>query len=363
MPLPAVPYDPGVERVSPEEGETLRQLSAVFGQIQEHVLEKAGEAKHGTHAKATALLKGTLVVPDDLPAGLAQGLFGRPGRYGALVRFSQGPSENLSDKASGQRGMSVKILGVHGPHVAGSREATTQDWVLSVNDRAFTNADAAAFLRTFRYTGGKATFVPEGVIVAASVAARATEAALETVGLGSAHLRFFGQPPDHPASGRYFSQAPMRHGDHIAQLSLVPSERTLAAIGDPRLAGGDDRFRDAMIAYFADNDAEFEVRVQLCTDLAAMPVEDASVAWPEEGSPYRTVARLVLPKQDAFSEERRRFFDDRLSFNPIHALEEHRPLGSIMRARMAIYVQAQDFRQRSNGASPVEPRSLAEVPD
>ena len=328
-----VPYDSGLEHVSPDEQETLAQLSVVFRKIQDHVLHKSGEAKHGTHAKATALLKGALVVPGDLPTGLAQGLFARPGRYDTLVRFSQGPSESLSDEASGQRGMSIKILGVHGPHIAGSREATTQDWVLSVSDPAFTDADARTFLRTFRYTGGKASFVPEGVIVAASGVARVTEAALETVGLGSAHLRFFGQPPDHPASGRYFSQAPFRYGDYVAQLSVVPTGQTLAAIGNPRLAPGDNRFRDAMTDFFAGNGAEFDVRVQLCTDLAAMPVEDASVVWPEEESPYRTVARLILPKQAAYSEERRSYFD-RLSLSPIHALEQHRPLGSIMRARM-----------------------------
>lgn len=358
-----VAYHPDVERIAADEQETFDQLSAVFRQIQDHVLHKAGEAKHGTHAKATGLLKGTLIVPGDLPVELAQGLFAQAGRYDALVRFSQGPSEDLSDEASGQRGLSVKMLGVDGPHVAGSRETTTQDWVLSVNKPAFTDADAKTFLRTFRYTGGKSTFVPESVIVASSHVARAAEAVLETVGLESAHLSFFGQPPHHPASGTYYSQAPLCYGDYIAQLSVAPSAETLAAIGDPRLPSGNDRFRDAIVSYFAENDAVFDVRVQLCTDLDAMPIEDATVVWPEEKSPYRAVARLILPAQAAWSEERRRFFDDRLSFNPIHALDAHRPLGSIMRARMHVYPQTQDFRQRSNNAAPAEPRSHAEVPD
>ena len=357
-----VPYHPDVERIAEDEEETMAQLSQVFSQIQENVRRKTGEARRGTHAKTTALVKGTLTIVDDLPAAYAQGLFARPGRYEALIRFSQGPSEAISDKASGQRGMAIKVLGVEGPHVAGSRETTTQDWVLSVSDPAFTDADAKQFLHTFRYGAGKSTFVPEGVIVAASRVARATEAALETVGAGAAHLRFFGLPPDHPASGRYFSQAPIRYGDHIAQLSVVPSADTLRAIGDPRLGDGDDRFRQAMRSFFADNGAEFEVQAQLCTDLQTMPIEDASVAWPQDQSPYRTVARLTVPKQNAYSDARRRY-DERLAFNPIHALEDHRPLGSIMRSRMRIYLQTQDFRQRANGVPPAEPRTLAEVPD
>lgn len=63
-----------------------------------------------------------------------------------------------------------------------------------------------------------------------------------------------------------------------------------------------------------------------------MPVEDASVPWPEELSPHQTVAVLHLPAQDPYSGARRRYADDVLSFNPWHALEAHRPLGSIMRS-------------------------------
>ena len=358
-------YEAGVETVQPGEQETFAELSRIFEHIQENVVRRESSARRATHAKATAFLKGELVIPAELPPELAQGLFSRPGRHEVLVRFSQGPSSDITDKASGQRGLAIKVLGVEGPHVAGSRETTTQDWVFGVHDAAFTDGSAQAFLRGFRPIGAKSTFVPDGVVVAASRVARTAEAALETVGLGAAHLRFFGKPPTHPASDTYHSQAPVRHGDFIAQLSAVPSQATLAAIGDPKVdpSEDDDVFRHAMVAFFATHQAEFDLRVQLCVDLETMPIEDASVVWPESQSPHRTVARLVLPKQEAYSSERQHFFDDRLSFNPIHALEEHRPLGSIMRARMQVYPHTQDFRQRCNKAEPAEPRSHAEVPD
>lgn len=359
-----VRYSPDVEQLQPDEAETLDELSGIFRQIQENVLRKSGDAKRATHSKATALVKGRLVVADDLPAAFAQGMFAEPARFDALVRFSQGPSENLSDKASGQRGLSIKVLGVEGPHVSGSRETTTQDWVLGVHDAAFTDGTVQRFLRSFRYTGAKTTFVPQPAIITASRIARGVEAALETVGAGSAHLRFFGKPPTHPASDSYFSQAAVRYGDYIAQVSAVPSAETLAAIGDPRSdTRDDDVYRHSMETLFAGHGATFDIRVQLCADLQAMPVEDAAVAWPEQRSPHRTVAQLVLPPQSAFSEARRRFMDERLAFNPIHALEMHRPLGSINRARMRIYMETQDFRQRSDGVAPAEPRSNAEVPD
>ena len=360
-----VRYDPGVEEVQPDEREKLEELSRVFRDVQENVLRREGEARHGTHAKATALLKGTLEIAGDLPPELAQGLFARPGRHEALARFAQGPSTSISDKASGQRGLSLKVLGVDGPHVAGSRETTTQDRVLGAYEPAFTDGTVQQFLRTFRPTGAKTSFIPDQVVIAGSRVARAAEAALETVGPGSAHLRFFGKPPTCPASHGYFTQAPVRYGDFTAQLSVTPDAETLAAIGEPDLdpTGDDDVFRHAMVGLFAEHDAVFDVRVQLCTDLEAMPIEDAAVASPENLRPHRTVARLVLPRQDAYDPERGRYFDDRLAFNPIHAFEEPRPLGSIMRARMKVWLETQNFRQRVDGATPAEPQSHAEVPN
>lgn len=99
-----------------------------------------------------------------------------------LVRYSQGPSNPVADRASGQRGMALKVLGVTGPHVAGSRETTTQDWVLAP-DPTFVSGTAAAFLLNFRLGASHTPNLPESVIIGASYAARGVEAALEAVGL------------------------------------------------------------------------------------------------------------------------------------------------------------------------------------
>ena len=85
--------------------------------------------------------------------------------------------------------------------------------------------------------------------------------------------------------------------------------------------------------------------------------------WPQEESPYRPVARMTLPVQDACSPPRRRYVDDMLSFCPSHALAAHRPLGSIMRARMAAYPALSAWRRARNGTEAREPRALKEVPD
>ena len=117
-----------------------------------------------------------------------------------------------------------------------------------------------------------------------------------------------------------------------------------------------------MVDFFKTGEAIWDVKVQLCVDPEMMPIEDASVEWPEELSPYITVARLVAEPQDAYSAARRLYVDEILSFNPWHALEAHRPPGNIMRARKKAYAASSQFRHATNGSPAGEPRSIDELP-
>lgn len=121
--------------------------------------------------------------------------------------------------------------------------------------------------------------------------------------------------------------------------------------------------RDAVVAHFAEHGAEYELRVQLRTSAETMPVEDASVEWPEHESLFVTVAEIVFPPQDSYSPARQVFADDRLSFTPAHSLAAHRPLGSLMRGRLKAYGAIAALRAELNAARRVEPRSLNEIPD
>lgn len=67
-----------------------------------------------------------------------------------------------------------------------------------------------------------------------------------------------------------------------------------------------------------------------------MPVEDATVQWPEGDSPYRTAALLLIPRQEINTEEQKAICKQ-LSFNVWHALADHRPLGGINRLRREVY--------------------------
>jgi hypothetical protein len=93
-----------------------------------------------------------------------------------------------------------------------------------------------------------------------------------------------------------------------------------------------------------------------------MPVEDASVPWPEDLSPYLAVGHLIAEPQDAYSPARRIYVDELLSFNPWHALAAHRPLGNIMRARKKSYAASSQFRHGSESRPMSEPKSISELP-
>ena len=94
--------------------------------------------------------------------------------------------------------------------------------------------------------------------------------------------------------------------------------------------------------------------VQFQTDPHHMPIEDASVQWPEKLSPSIKLARIKIPAQSFDSPEQLAFARN-LSYNPWHTLAEHRPLGNQNRARKQIYLETSKFRQQINAEPHIEP--------
>lgn len=364
QPARYVPYRNSVEIVRPDEDRVTAEIIASMRRISEITADRYRHAVRPSHAKSHGLLKGELRVFDGLPEPLRQGLFATPRTYPLLVRFSSVPGDILADSVTTQRGMAIKVLGVEGAQMLPGHEGqVTQDFLLD-NGSPFPNADAPAFLGTIQALE-KTTERAEPLKRAVSLAARGGNAVLRAFGVESPTLDFFGHPPRHILADTYFSQAPMRYGDYIARVSVAPSNAELAALADIEIDGSDgySALRDAVADFFRSGTAEYDLRVQLCTDLKRMPVEDASVEWPEEESPWQTVARIVLPPQETYGPARRVYFDDVLSFSPAHAMAAHRPLGSLMRARLKAYPALSRYRHEMNAQKRVEPRSIEEVPD
>jgi hypothetical protein len=94
-----------------------------------------------------------------------------------------------------------------------------------------------------------------------------------------------------------------------------------------------------------------------------MPIEDATVPWPEKDSQHVPVAKITFPVQNPDTAERRAFGDDVLSFNSWRGLDAHRPLGSINRLKKLVYEASSDFRHRVNNIARLEPSDVADLPD
>jgi hypothetical protein len=163
----------------------------------------------------------------------------------------------------------------------------------------------------------------------------------------------------------FFTSAALRFGDHVAKMCVTPLSKSVVDLVPVPLAAeaGPDGYRDMVVEFFANRSAEFEVRAQLCTNLATMPIEDVTVEWPEARSRYRGVAKLTFPVQNPATPQRQAYGDDVLSFTPFRGLAAHRPLGSINRLKLRVYDASSDYRHEVNGIARVEPVSADELPD
>ncbi len=356
-----VRYTDDVEVIDAGEPETIDKIIAAMGKGGQLTRARLGHSVRTSHAKAHGLLRGELHVHAGLPGHLAQGLFATARTYPVIVRLAHVPGDLDDDrKVSGPRGMSIKILGVEGEMLPAHVGETTQDFILDTG-KVFNAIGAKTFLAQIAPVENIAPYTPQAVKGAITAVSRATNA---LIGGSSAALDFFGHPFNHPMAEPYYSQVPVRYGQYIAKLGVIPDTAALRALQEAKFEPRDyDGLRTATVDFFRTHPAEFVVSVQLCTDLETMPVENANKEWPEEESPYQPVARLVLPAQEAFSRAREAFIDDGLLFCPSHSLAAHRPLGSIMRARMQAYTALGTARRAENGSPQLEPRSIDQVPE
>jgi hypothetical protein len=140
--------------------------------------------------------------------------------------------------------------------------------------------------------------------------------------------------------------------------------------------------RTVLNRYLAERDATFTFYVQLrrprpLDDVhrqrgrarVAMPLDDATRRWPERLSCYAKVATLTIHREPRYADaqfaQERMALGERLTFSPWHSLDDHRPLGSINRARRFVYARVSQMRHRLNGTDasvPEDPAARAVEP-
>lgn len=364
-------YHPAIEQPAADEPVVFDQLSRTMQHITRTMASRYRHAYRPVHAKSHGVLVGTLEILSDLPEPLAQGLFSLPGTHPVIMGFSTNPGDMLADTVSSPRGLAIKVLNVEGTKVANHAGETTQDFVC-INADAFTAPDPKGFLEQIKLFD-KNLETPEGVKHVISVTARAANAVLKAVHLPSATLEGIGASATHILGESFSTVAPLRYGNYAAKVGIAPASQNLKELTGKSIDLGADynALEELIKEFFRDQTGVWEVKAQLAlasedpTDDEAskdFPIEKADKKWPEDKSPWQVVARLTIPPQNSYSDARQLFVDEQLSFSPWHALEAHRPLGGVMRARLKAYEEAIQYRAQRNARQRVEPKSISEVP-
>ena len=360
-----VHYSDDLEQPTPDEDELIGKLVKSLHGNNEYAYRKYKHGIRDAHAKSHGILRGELTVYPDLPDELRQGLFATPATYPVIARISSTFGGLRSDQIRGVRGLGIKVIGVHGPRALPDDQASTQDFIL-VTHREFPFADVRAYEQKGMPMAWLLARLPDMVLKPATQLIAGTQRVVSPVGLSlPAALTVFVPPNTHILGDTFYSSAPLRYGEYVAKICYAPLSDSVTALQGqpvPRDAGP-DAFTNMVVEFFGTNSAEYELRVQLCTDLKTMPIEDASVAWPESASPHRGVAKITYPIQNAYSPDRRAFGDDVLSYNSWRALADHRPLGSINRLKKRVYDASSQFRHSVNHEPQIEPTDIAQLPD
>ena len=292
-----LPYADDIETIPADEADDIQRVVQALELILARTQVKSGQFRADVHVKTHGYAQGEFRVLPNLSAELAQGLFGQDRVYPAVVRFSNASSQPQPDAIPDGRGMAIKVMGVDGDMVlVDEQRGPTQDFVM-INHPVFFARNVKDYLRL------------EQVLVRADDNSLATlQGGLTGGDWNPLHwhwremltvAQIAGHLAAHPASHTYFSMAPIRFGKYVAKYRAKPAgerhESYLELV--KRLASQPDAMRLALEETLQTQEVLFEFQVQLRTSEQTMPIEDASVEWPESESPYRTVAHLLLPRQ------------------------------------------------------------------
>lgn len=329
------------ERVDPDEEKSLdRIIELMAEQMLGHF--KPGQYERGGNTKTHGIVRATVTIREDLPENCRVGVFAEPRSFLSYVRFSgPGPDVPADINDVGFTSMAVKLMGVEGDKLL-DEEKFTQDFIAVCTP----------------------TFVTPNT---------RENAKLQYWSLVDMPIYYFINPKDthfldffmqslwnetqyNPLGQRHWSCVPYLLGEGQAMMySFLPKTEVERDI--PGAPFGNIPFnylRENMIKTLAKKDVEFDLMIQLQTDPHRMPIETATVRWPESLSPFIPVATVHIPRQK-FDSEAQFEFAKRLKMNPWHSLDEHKPSGNQSRARLRMYQQLSNFRQKMNQTSHLEP--------
>src|SRR5262245_49872110 len=287
--------------------------------IKRHPTGTMPRFNQGRHA---GCVQAEFTVLDNLPTHLRIGLFARSHTYPAWIRFAN--ANSATDREKDVRGMSISLSDVAGENLTPG--VSNQDFVLNSHP-VMVAADTREFLELLRAleSGG----LPRALYFL-------SHARSALIGLAAR------QNPSSHLDIRYWSTTPYLFGPGRAVKYIAAPTSAHKSTKPATLS--DNYLRESLAAHLSRSEASFDFLLQFQADARRTPIEDATVEWRENDSPHVRVARIRIPQQnilDAACMQR----CEEVAFNPWHCLAEHRPLGSLNRARREIYAAMAAFRR------------------
>ena len=298
-------------------------------------------AERAGNTKTYGMVKAKFTVRDDLPKNLQIGVFKAGRSYPAYIRFGgPGPRVVPDAKDNGILSIGMKLIGVQGKKLLHDEKHTVD----------FSGISAPSFTTPT---------VQENVKLQ------------EQIGLGTPSWYFLNPLDSHfldmvmqglyarihsnPLELAYYSCVPYLFGRHKSQDRAIKFA-FIPRIDKPSNVGNltNNYLRENMIKTLARESVTFDFAIQFQKDPATMPIENASVVWSTQKSPFINVATIEIPKQK-FDYPAQDTFARNLTINPWHTLSVLRPLGNQNRARKNIYLYTSKMRQAINKEAHVEP--------
>lgn len=342
-----------LEKLLPDEERWVLEASELMQRKQRRVTEQMndGLVRRAAHAKTTGLLSARFEI---CQSEFAVGLFREQGHvFDAVVRVSNATESVNGDGQRDARGVaiSVDMSNVSGRWLG---HVGRQDFLL-FNHPVFVAPNVRALVQLLSLLE---------IRERRQLAWRGLRFALSRDGLGQLWnlVRSVRSRPRHPLEPTFHSAVPYQLGDrHIVKYSVAPSDP--ASIEPSR----DTTSRDFLwpaLEHSLEKGVSLDFFVHaLAIDRAddkrsrqlRRAVEDAMLDWSRLGAKRVKVATITIGPQTE-SLAARALAAERRSFDPWNALDVHRPLGSLNRARRTAYRDSSTIR----GAAATQALSEAE---
>lgn len=335
------------EKEQPNEAQIIQDITTVMSRFLELEYRNTGQtAERAGNTKTYGLVKAVFTVNPNLAEHLQTSLFKAGKQYPAYIRFSgPGPRVVPDTKDNGILSIGIKLMGVPGKKLMDDEQSTVD--FSGISSPSFTTPN-----------------IQENIKLQEQIA-RGSPAWYFLNPFDSHYLDMvmqglYARLHANPLALQYYSCVPYLYGKHSGQkraikFTIIPQLSSTSKTKKLNSKLTDNYLREAMINTLSEHSVKFDFAIQFQTDPTLMPIENASVVWPETLSPFIKVASIEIPKQ-VFANEKHDKLARNLTINPWHTVPDHKPLGNQNRARKSIYHTTSRVRQAINNEKHIEPR-------